>query len=207
MTSTMQLTPINDYKPSNESNSMIYISASPGTDLWRKPPSTDIYNVPSYLAFLPVEKFQRARVTVKADWTRQYDQGGLVLFLPEWPTQSLWVKSGIEFVDGKPNMSTVGARDAADWSLLPLPEGTTSVTLEIEREEVNEKNGTGTSLWVYLIEGEERKAVRELTWVFKEKADLANRISVGIYAARPTKLGDNDKERLDVTFDDLSINF
>jgi uncharacterized protein len=190
--------------PLDETNDQTFrVKAVPGTDLWLKPPSWVSTNAPYYVAEMPVAKFHRARVTVKADWARQYDQGGLVLFLPAWPSYSLWVKSGIEFVDGKPYVSTVGARDAADWSILPVPGGESSITFEIEREEADEKNGS--SLWVYLIEGGERKAVREMTWVFKEKADLDGMISVGVYAARPAKVGENDEGSLEVTFDDLTI--
>ena len=161
--------------------------------------------MPCYVANLSTPDFRCARVTVKANWEQQYDQGGIVLFLPGWPSQNVWVKTGIEFVDGKVNVSTVGARQAADWSLIPLPKGETSVTIEIEREEVNQENGTGTSLWVYVIERGERKAVREMTWVFKEKDDVGGNISVGVYAARPKKDGLGKEDSLDVIFNDLRI--
>ncbi|KAF8586703.1 hypothetical protein K439DRAFT_1340344 [Ramaria rubella] len=203
----MKLTPINapSLNTNDQLNETIEVTVAPGTDLWRKPPSTDVYNAPCWVAYFPAVKFKRARVTVSANWTRLYDQGGLVLFLPGWPSRTLWVKSGIEFVDGKPYVSTVAARDAADWSLLPSPGGQTKITLEIEREEVNKDKGTGTSLFVYLVEGERRTAVREITWAFKEEEDLTGQISVGIYAARPTKTGENDTEKLVVKFEDLAI--
>ena len=181
------------------------IHAAPGTDLWRKPPSEDIQNAPCFIANFPVANFRRARATISANWTRQYDQGGLVLFLPGWPSHKLWVKTGIELYEGKPCVSAVAARSAADWSLQPLPAGQTKVTLEIEREAVDVKKGTGSSLWVYLVENGKRTAIREITWVFKEKEDMAGLISIGIYAARPTKKGQNDTEKLVVTFEDLTI--
>jgi regulation of enolase protein 1 (concanavalin A-like superfamily) len=40
---------------------------------------------------------QCMHVTVHANWTCQYDQGGLILFLPVWPSHLLWVKMGIEY--------------------------------------------------------------------------------------------------------------
>ena len=181
------------------------IRALPGTDLWRKPPAEDKHNAPCYVANFPVADFRRARVTISANWTRQYDQGGLVLFLPGWPVRRLWVKTGIELYEGKPCVSAVAARSAADWSLLPMSAGQTKVTLEIEREEVDVKKGTGSSLWVYIVENGKRTAIREVTWVFKEKEDTAGLISIGIYAARPTKEGQNDAENLVVTFEDLTI--
>lgn len=62
------------------------------------------------------------------------------------------------------------ATSSSDWSLIPLDNGT--VTIEIERET---KSGVaGSSLWVYLLENGDRKAVREVTWAFSEEKLLEN---------------------------------
>jgi len=177
------------------------ISAPPGTDIWRKPPSTVVSNAQCYIATFPATSFLRARVSVKANWKRLYDQGGIVLFLPGWPNQEVWLKAGVEFTGGQPWVSTVIGREGGDWSLFPAPNGgKEEVTIEIEREE----EGKGTSLWVYLVEEEKRTPVRESTWVFKEEY-LGGNISVGIYAARPTKDGEGDQEGLGVTFESLQV--
>jgi regulation of enolase protein 1 (concanavalin A-like superfamily) len=206
MSSAMNLIPINAPSLAQAPQTPIKVAAPPGTDLWRKPPSHDVSNAPCYVTNFPVANFQRARATISANWTRQYDQGGLVLFLPGWPSHKLWVKTGIEFYEGAPHVSTVAARDAADWSLLPVPAGQTTVTLEIEREEVDAQKGTGSSLWVYLVQDGKRTATREVTWVFKEKGDMTGMISIGVYAARPTKKGQSDVEDLVVKFEDLAID-
>jgi len=177
------------------------IPVRPKTDIWRKPPSINTFNAPCYIAHMPAESFLRARVSVKGDWKRLYDQGGLVLFLPGWPGQEVWIKAGVEFNDGRPWVSTVAGRDGGDWSLYPAPNGGGGqVTVEIERED----EGKDTSLWVYLVEGERRTALREVTWVFKED-HLGGNISVGIYAARPTQLSDGDNEELSVEFSALQV--
>ena len=67
-----------------------------------------------------------------------------------------------------------------------------------------EDEGKGTSIWVYLVEGEKRTAVRESTWVFKDEY-LSGDISVGVYAARPTKVKEDDAEVLNVSFGSLQI--
>jgi len=201
------LTPINiDPLPEAQKSTIYRVHALPGTDLWRKPPKLDVHNAPCWITNIPANKFKRARVTVSANWSRQYDQGGLVLFLPSWPKHTLWVKTGIEFVDGRTHISTVATRDAADWSLFPAPDGQGKTTIEIEREEVNETDGTGSSLWIYFIEGERRTAVREMTWVFKEKEQLEGSISVGLYGARPTKTGEDDREYLTVTCEGVEFH-
>jgi len=79
-----------------------------------------------------------------------------------------------------------------------------SITVEIAREKVDKAAGTGSSLWVYLIHGEKRYAAREVTWAFDGLDDSAL-LQVGVYVARPTKLGDGDKEELIASFEGLVI--
>lgn len=188
------------------------LDARPGTDLWRKPPSIDVSNMPTAYKVIPAKEFKRARVTVSAAWNRLYDQGGLVFFLPGWPDRKVWVKTGVEYVDERPCISVVGGRDdASDWSLVPPNANDTTVdnanhtvTIELEREAEDDK-GNGSSLWVYKVEGETRSPVRELTWVFKEN-ELEGSVGVGIYAARPTRIsGENEDELLTVTFTDFEL--
>ena len=114
-------------------------------------------------------------------------------------------------------VSTVACDRSADWSLLPLPtatsEGTSggaSVTVEMERE-VLEGVG-GSTLFVYVMEGVEKRVVREVTWVFEkvdgeggEEGELDGECWVGVYAAKPTKdEGDGGRE-LSVEFGGLVV--
>ena len=177
------------------------ISAPAGVDIWRKPPSCNVANAPCYIETFPAQAFLHARVTVKADWARLYDQGGLILFSPGWPEQSMFVKAGVELYDGRLWVSAVTGRDGADWSLFPMSsDGQEEVTIVLERE----REGKGTSLYVYLEEEGKRTIVRKTTWVFKDEY-LNGDISVGIYAARPTKLNEEDGEVLNVSFNRLQI--
>ncbi|KAJ1304340.1 hypothetical protein OPQ81_005497 [Rhizoctonia solani] len=187
-------------------NSTITVNALPGTDMWRKPPHTTSTNAPAYVTYRPLQKFKRARVTVGADWTRLYDQGGLVFYInspgPEGETYGSWVKTGIEMFDGKPNVGTVATPlgGYSDWSLVPT--GSKNVTIEVASEQ------GGPSLYVYLVEGETKTLVREVTWVFQEKHDLL--LGVGVYAARPVKLEGEESgkgEPLPVRFEGLEIEW
>ncbi|KDN44435.1 hypothetical protein RSAG8_05482, partial [Rhizoctonia solani AG-8 WAC10335] len=187
-------------------NSNITVNASPGTDLWRKPPSTTSTNAPAYVTYRPLKKFKRARATVSADWTRLYDQGGLAFYINsqglDGEKYESWVKTGIEMFDGKPNVGTVATPSGgySDWSLVPA--AGKSATIEVARE------AGGPSLYVYLIEGEKKTLVREVTWVFQDKHDLL--LGVGVYAARPTKVEGEESgngELLPVRFDGLEIEW
>lgn len=182
--------------------SAFHISAIAPTDLWRKLPSLDVHNVPTYTTDVKFGQFRRARVTVSAEWKRLYDQGGLIFLMPaKGDALPRWVKTGIEFHDERPNLSTVAAKEGADWSLVPLTN--TSVTLEIEREI---KDGVlGPSLWIYFYEGEKRTAVREITWVWDGSVADDDVVKVGAYSARPTEDPSDRKGTLKVDFTELTI--
>lgn len=184
--------------------SNLQLKTAAPTDFWRKPPGLNVATAPTHLRTYSSKEFRRARVTISAQWTRLYDQGGLFVYLPATAgstddSERFWIKSGIEYYNDRVNLSTVAAREWADWSLLPLEES--SVTIEIEREQVNPEKGKGSSLWVYLVEGDERTAVREITWAFETEGE----ISVGVYAARPTTSDAEDGEELAVSFEDLLV--
>jgi len=171
------------------------ISCPPATDVWDKPPSTHTFNAPIIYQTATVSSFKVARVTVLADWKDKYDQGGLCLVIKSADT-TRWVKTGIEFLNGKPNISTVAKDKWSDWSLRPvLNESNNDATIELE----NARDG---SLWVWLVASNgERSPLREVTWW----GDLAKDTEcwVGVYAAKPAPHGENDN--LIVNFDRLSI--
>ncbi|KAG8872042.1 hypothetical protein FRB97_008069 [Tulasnella sp. 331] len=184
------------------------LHAPPVSDLWRKPavPYVESDNAPCLVTSTTVHTFRAAQVTVSAAWTRLYDQGGLILIAPASDShhKSAWVKTGIEFYNGKPNLSTVATprTSTSDWSLVPLMEDT--VQIRVERE----MNGGGLSpsLWVYLLKEDGTKlAVREITWFFEGvTADSPRELLVGAYVARPTPQLNDDSE-LEVKFNNLHV--
>lgn len=167
--------------PAPSSNSFT-ISPDYPTDIWSKPgpPEVTTFNAPIIYKTLPLSKFQRVRVTATADWGTLYDQGGLVFVLPSSVEGQAgkWIKTGVEFYSGEVYVSTVVKDNWADWSLVQAGvKGGKEVTLELERDA---KEGT---LWIYVIDGEKRIPLREVTWVLSEKEQ---EIWVGVYAATPT---------------------
>jgi regulation of enolase protein 1 (concanavalin A-like superfamily) len=179
------------------SSAFTLIASSP-TDIWRKPPSTDVFNAPILYESLPISSFRRARVTVSADWTTLYDQGGLLFLIPgesgnDGNPKKRWIKTGIEFYGGRPCMSVVVADHWADWSLSPLPEGADGkVTVEIEREQKNGKL-EGTLRVSVVGEDQQRTPVREVTSIFWD-VDESQQCWVGAFAAKPTKDSVKDLE-------------
>lgn len=106
-----------------------------------------------------------------------------------------WVKTGIEFLNGQPQISTVATYKWSDWSLRPMVSpNSASATIEIESNEDG-------SLWIYLLDDHDnRSPIREVTWW----GDLDKQviISVGVYAAKP----DKDPKKLLVSFKGLEVN-
>ncbi|EEA28638.1 conserved hypothetical protein [Talaromyces marneffei ATCC 18224] len=180
------------------------LSAGPNTDLWRKPPNGDTSTAPMVFTSLR-RPFVVAEVTISADWEMEWDQGGLVIFAGDAPSQSLPTESlrsssettGMEFSSGTVNAASVSATsDGADWCLSPLampniPTNITSLRIKLER--------VGYSLWIWYqipslspyavtpgAVGSTWKKLREVTWFFYGVEDKC--VHVGVYASRPTSI-------------------
>ncbi|KAM3074381.1 hypothetical protein ACMFMG_002813 [Clarireedia jacksonii] len=170
------------------------IEAQPGTDIWRKPPTTNDFNAPNKdYKTIPLSQFQSARVTFSGSWVNQFDQGGLLLKLPSAGNETArWLKTGVEFYNGSPYISTVACDNYSDWSIWPLTkeEAAGEITIEARKEEMG--------LWVYWVKGGEKQPLREVAWWFAEEGDVV----VGAYAARPGKEVD---ETLEVKFKGLAV--
>ena len=86
------------------------------TDFWRD----TLYGFrrdSGHALLVPVAGDFTAFASFGGDYRVLYDQAGLMLRRDE----SLWLKTGVEFSDGAPNMSTVVTRGASDWSTIALP--------------------------------------------------------------------------------------
>ncbi|KAJ9130525.1 hypothetical protein NKR23_g12156 [Pleurostoma richardsiae] len=169
------------------------ITAKPGTDIWRKPPSTNIFNAPSKPpttgpSTAPLSAFVSARVSFRLPAAVQYDQAGLLLSLrpPSSPSSSApppkWIKTGVEFYNGTPMVGTVACDAYADWSLAPVAgSGEEWVTVAVERGQ--DENGVG--VWVYQVLGSgEKVPLREVCWIFGKETE-GWEVEVGAFAARP----------------------
>lgn len=76
-----------------------------------------------------------------------------------------------------------------------MAEDTSSVTIEFER-----KAGSD-ALWAYWVTNEEKRPVREVTWALIDEEDGNGEVWVGVYAARPAKLG----TELQINFSDFAV--
>lgn len=72
---------------------------------------------------------------------------------------------------------------------------TSSVTVEFER-----KTGKD-ALWAYWVTNGERRPVREVTWALIDEEEGHGEVWVGVYAARPAKVG----TELNINFSELTV--
>ena len=112
-----------------------------------------------------------------------------------------WIKAGIEFFAGAPQLGVVATDRVSDWSLSPLlgstdpasasasasgEKGTEAATIEIEFED--------GGAWVYSLEGEgeggagkrKRRALREVKWAGLQGRRVDEEVLIGVYGAKPT---------------------
>ena len=78
------------------------------------------------------------------------------------------------------------------------------MTIEMERKVIEGEKGS--TLNIYMMEGVERKSIREVTWVFGEEEDLEGECWVGAFVAKPTKDADDEEKALSVDFGNLSVD-
>ncbi|KAI0024998.1 hypothetical protein F4780DRAFT_489040 [Xylariomycetidae sp. FL0641] len=197
------------------------LQAKPGTDIWRKPPHTDVWNAPiTRTSSGPLKKFRLARATFWGEWHEQYDQAGLLL-VPrraqspgsgsgsgsEPPAK--WIKAGLEFYNRTPQLSVVGCDRWADWSIAPLgetPDPNQGVTIEARRD----GDEHGQSIWIWRVEHDDQGHVKEATplreicWVLADEDDGDWTLEVSPLVARPEK--GTDKE-LEVRFLEFKVEW
>ncbi|KAL6880807.1 hypothetical protein J3F83DRAFT_719891 [Trichoderma novae-zelandiae] len=197
-------------------------SAPANTDVWKKPPSHDVFTAPyKSLSKNAFSKFLSASLTFTATYTHQFDQAGIVLILthpsssssPATPSNTTtttttrkWIKAGVELFNGQPRLSTVCCDNWADWSVAnassarDVQAGATAVTVLVERLDAHD----GSCLWVYRVDGEERVPMREICWPYGENGGQDWELEVGALVARPSK---DAGDELEARFEGVEVKW
>ncbi|RUM27230.1 DUF1349 domain-containing protein [Rhizobium vallis] len=82
------------------------------TDFWRETYYGFTRDSGHFLAFPTGDSFT-AQIRVQGEFRTLYDQAGLMVRIDE----KRWVKTGVEFTDGEPFLSTVVTDGRSDWSV------------------------------------------------------------------------------------------
>ncbi|OHX00167.1 hypothetical protein CSPAE12_01084 [Colletotrichum incanum] len=181
--------------------------ASPDTDVWKKPPSHNVYSAPTKaVPTKSLSQFKSAKITFSADWSEQYDQGGLILTFDSLSgRERRWIKTGLEYYNGTQQISTVSCHSWADWSIVPLTAFEDTKTITVLVEKVHDDLGLG--LWIYYVKQDGTKEpLREVCWVYGDDDASGTdwNLTVGALAARPAK---DAKSDLEVQFKDFDVQW
>ncbi len=160
---------------------VLRVSVNPGTDFWRRTGYGYIHdNGHVYGALLPGDL--DVSVRVRGAFASQYDQAGIMLRADE----DIWLKTGLEFFEGRPRLSTVVTVGWSSWMVADLPPGTDEVTLRVSRR--------GDAVEVRYIAEEGAAELAALVFMPPDREMLA-----GIVCAAPEGSG------FSVAFHDLRI--
>ena len=96
-------------------NNMLTMEVTPQTDYWRISHYGFTVDDAPFLYTLGGGEFE-VKVKISGDYKTRFDQSGLMLRLDH----ENYIKAGIEFVDGKYNLSCVVTHHTSDWSIITL---------------------------------------------------------------------------------------
>jgi uncharacterized protein len=171
------------YQPShwNETGDTLTATVPPGTDYWRVTHYGFIRDNGPFRYQEQAGNFE-ATVRISGKYHELYHQAGLMIRIDE----THWIKAGIEFVNGKQNVSAVVTREFSDWSVLARSDSPAFIWLRLQRyhDTVQLSYSTDNRQWSMI-----RLAF------FPPLVP----VKIGMFAAAP------GKEPLDVTFNHFSI--
>src|SRR5689334_16698115 len=107
---------------------LVTVSVDTGTDFWRETGYgyvRDSGHVYGEVLAGDLDVSVRVRCTLAV----QYDQAGIMLRADE----RTWLKTGMEFFEGRPRLSTVLTLGRSSWMVTDLPPGTDDIVLRVSR--------------------------------------------------------------------------
>lgn len=150
----------------------LVVTAVEGSDAWRVT-SYGFVHDDEHALLAPLPPDTAVEVTFTADLSAQFDQAGLFLRVSD----EHWIKAGVEFADGVPQVGVVVTEGLSDWSASPVPEWAgRRVTIRASR--------VGDAVTV-------RARVDEGAWRFVRllPLDPALPAAAGPYLCAPTRAG------------------
>ncbi len=109
-------------------NNILTMQVTAGSDYWRVAHyGFTVDDAPFYYTTYGGE-FE-AKVKLTGAYKARFDQMGLMLRIDH----KNYIKTGVEFVDGKFNVSTVVTHDKSDWSVLPLTDAPPFIWIKVIR--------------------------------------------------------------------------
>jgi uncharacterized protein len=111
-----------------EHDGALSVTADPGTDFWRVTGYGFIRDNGHLYGTAVAGDFDLT-VRLNGAFAAQYDQAGAMVRADE----RTWIKTGIEFFEGRPRFSTVVTAEHSSWAIASLPDDVTGLRLSLAR--------------------------------------------------------------------------
>jgi regulation of enolase protein 1 (concanavalin A-like superfamily) len=98
-----------------ENGPTLLVTAKAQSDFWR----TTSYGFIHDSGHVLLNEFPQntsVELTWLLNYSEQFDQAGLMV----WANDENWIKAGIEYADGAPQLGAVVTREVSDWSVAPV---------------------------------------------------------------------------------------
>ena len=162
-------------------NGTLTMDVTPKSDYWRiSHYGFTVDDAPFYYAEYGGE-FE-AKVKIIGDYKVRFDQAGMMIRIDH----ENYIKTGIEFVDGKYNLSTVVTHHTSDWSVIALDQPVKELWIKAVRR-------LDAIEIFYSFDDKEYKMMRN-AWMEQNRP-----VNIGMFAACP------DGNGFKVTFSDFKV--
>lgn len=107
----------------------LLVTTREGSDFWRTT-SYGFVHDDGHALLAPFPPGTAVEIGFVADFAGRYDQAGALVRVDA----ETWIKAGVEFSDGEPQLGAVVTHGRSDWSLAPVPEWSgREVTVRVSR--------------------------------------------------------------------------
>lgn len=111
-----------------ESNGIITVTTDKDTDFWRVT-RHDFIADNAHFYYQVIEGDFTATVKFIGQYVDLYDQAGLMARQDE----TVWLKCGVEYLNGVQQASAVVTREFSDWSVIPLDDNPSEAWIRMQR--------------------------------------------------------------------------
>ena len=98
-----------------ENDGRLIVTSKENSDFWRVT-SYGFVHESGHALLNDFPQDTSVELTWLLNYREQFDQAGLLI----WSDNENWIKAGIEFADGKPQLGAVVTRGVSDWSVAPV---------------------------------------------------------------------------------------
>jgi len=93
----------------------LFVTCRENSDFWRNTSYGFVHDDAHGLLF-DFPDNTAVEVSFVLNYTEQFDQAGILV----WNNERNWIKTGVEFADGSPNVGAVVTYEHSDWSVAPV---------------------------------------------------------------------------------------